>query len=151
MGRGNASIRLKGRNLVNGKIRDFTYNSGAHVEEADVEVVKTNFKYRDGQSAYFENGVTLPLSEYEDKVLFLKSGIDVSVVLFEEEPIDLLIPITVDLEVKSTAGSDKGNTVSGAYKEAIMETGLRIQVPMFVKEGDELKINTETASYVTRV
>jgi elongation factor P len=151
LGRGSATIRIKAKNLENGKIRDFTYNSGAKVEDADVEVVKCDFLYRDSTSAHFSGDVVLPIADYEEKMAYLTKGTEVGILLFEEDPIDLMIPITVELKIKSTSDAIKGNTVTNAYKEAIMETGLRIQVPMFAREGDIIKINTESGNYITRV
>lgn len=151
VGRGGANIKVKARNLKTDKIREFTYNSGAKVADADMEVIKTKFLYRTGHEAHFEEGQVLPIELVADKVDYLKSGTEVSILYFEEEPIDLLIPITVDLKVRKTSAAVVGNTAGNATKEAHLESGLKLQVPLFVNEGDVVRVNTENGSYVTRV
>jgi len=151
MGRGGANIKVRARNLKNSKIREFTYNSGGKVEDANVEVVKTTFLFRTGREARFANKTVLPIGLVEGRVDFLKNGTGVGIVVFEDEPIDLLIPTTVDLKVKKTSPAVAGNTSGNATKEALLESGLKLQVPLFINEGDTVRVNTESGSYVTRV
>ncbi|MFH1896291.1 MAG: elongation factor P [bacterium] len=151
VGRGGANIKVKARNLKTDKIREFTYHSGAKVIDADVEVVKTVFLYRTGKEAHFANKRVLPLELVGSKVDYLKNGVEVGIVCFADEPIDLLIPITVDLKVTRTDSAVAGNTAGNATKEAHLESGLKLQVPLFVSEGDVVRVNTESGSYVTRV
>ncbi len=151
MGRGGATIKVKARNLITDTVREFSYNSGAKVEDADVETVKTKLLYQDGKQAHFDNKVDLPISEIREKVEFLKSGTEITMIFFEGEPIDILIPITVDLKVKRSDPAVAGNTSGNATKEALLESGIRIHVPLFVNEGDTVRVNTESRSYVTRV
>ena len=151
MGRGGATIKIKGRNIKSDKIREFSFHSGAKVEEADVEVEKTQFIFRNGKEAHFTNKQVLPLEITGSKVDYLKSGTEVSIVSFEGEPLDLLIPITVDLKVKKTSSAVAGNTAGTATKEALLDSGLKLQVPLFINEGDLVRVNTDSGTYTTRV
>lgn len=156
VGRGNANIKIKARNLKTGAVLSKTFLSGRSIEEADVKRETARFLYRDNESIYFSKSdskekISLPLVDFQDNLNYLKKTQEIKIIFFEDEPISLELPPHVDLAVKETGPNYKGNTVTGSTKPATLETGLTIQVPMFVKEDDVVRVNTRTGQYVERV
>ncbi len=155
-GKGRAIYRLKLRNLLDGSTADRTYHSGEKVEEAQTSNLEAQYLYAEGDHFVFMNTQTFEQLFIEEKLLgdkkeFLKEGMVVSILMLGEKPIDLTPPTFVELKVVESGVSTKGMTISPQMKSAVLETGLTIGVPAFIKEGDLLKIDTRTGTYVERV
>ncbi len=155
MGRGGAVLKIKLRNLISGNILEKTFQGNDKAEEAETEKKKANFMYKDENEAYFMDNETyeqfsLVLEQIGGKIKFLKEGTDVDILYFDDKPVALDLPIKIDLKVVSTPPGIKGNSVGSVTKIATLETGAEISVPMFIKEGDLIKVNTDTGEYVER-
>lgn len=156
VGRGNASIKVKVRHLLTGAVSERTFVSGAAVEEADVEKVKMQYLYRDAGNAHFMNMSNfeqraLPLTLVEEDLPYLKEGLEVYLFLFEGKPSSVEMPLNVALKVTATEPGFKGDSATTVLKPAVLETGLKLNVPLFVKVGDTVKVDTRTGEYVGRI
>ena len=154
-GKGSAFVRLKMRSLVSGRGLQQVIKSQETVEDINVEHKDVQFLYADNENYHFMDlesyeQFTMPLEGQEDKKLFLKEGDTVQLSFWDERPIDILLAYKIVLTVTQAGIGLKGDTVSGATKAVTMETGLVVRVPLFIKEGDKLLINTETREYVER-
>ena len=154
-GKGAAFVRSKLRNLRNGAIQEKTFRAGEKVGKAQIDNRKMQYLYANGDQHVFmdnENYEQIELSaeqiEYELK--FLRENMEVHIIMYQGETIGIELPNTVVLEVTATEPGIKGDTASGGSKPATVETGLNLQVPFFVNEGDKLVINTSDGSYVSR-
>lgn len=155
IGRGGANIKVKARNLLTGAIVTKSYLSGGRVEEALLTKVEMQYLYNDGVKAYFMDPRTYEQIEIEmevlgDDVKYLVEGETAWVQFWAEKVIGVEIPPSVILTIKETENWVKGNSATNVYKPAITDSGLTIQVPLFVKEGDRVKINTTTGTYTNR-
>ena len=155
-GRGQATIKVKVKNIETGSITILSYSNEQRVEAADVEKRTVQYLYSDEKDVYFMNNedysqFAIPLENIEKELLFLKEGQKVVTMFLDGNPISIELPKSVELEVKDTSDAVSGNTSSGAMKDAIVETGYRVQVPLFIKQGDLLKINTDSGDYVSRI
>lgn len=156
-GRGSAVVTAKIRNLITGSVQTLTFKAGEKLEEADITNVSANFLYRERKKVYFMNSENYEQIELEEdgikeKLNFLREGEKVTVVEFEGNPIDIELSPKVDLKVTRSETGVRGDTASGTvHKLAVLETGYEISVPLFVKEGDIIRVNTETGKYVERV
>jgi len=154
-GKGGAFVRTKIKNLVNGRSVERTFRSGEKCQEANVEERTMQYLYHDGDSLVFmdtESYEQTPISEegVGDAKQFLKENTNVEVLFWNGKPINIDPPQFVELEVTKSDPGLKGDTSSGATKPATLETGAEIQVPLFIKEGDILRIDTRTGEYVER-
>jgi elongation factor P len=154
-GRGSATVKVKVKNLKTGAITIKSYKAGDKVESAEITRENAQYLYSDSEYGYFMNDETfeqysIPLSFIEELVCFLKESEKVVVQKLEDNPIMIEIPKKVELEVKYAEPAVAGNTSSGAMKVATLETGLTINVPLFVKTGDIVIVNTELKEYVGR-
>lgn len=154
-GKGAAFVRSKLRSLRSGNIQEKTFRAGEKVGKAHIENRKMQYLYASGEMHTFmdmESYEQLELNqkqiEYELK--FLKENMEVNVISYETEVLGVSLPNNVELEVTETEPGIKGDTASGGSKPAVMETGLTVQVPFFVNEGDHLIINTSDGKYVSR-
>jgi len=155
-GRGNATIRIKARNLHSGATIEKTFNSGERVQDIQLEYHKVQFLYKNGNLYHFMDMETFEQPSINKEILsesagYLKEGIEVKLTLYENEPLDIELPTTVDLKVTHAEPSIKGNTATGVNKRVIVETGWEFNVPSFVEEGDIIRIDTRTGEYSTRV
>ncbi|MCD6519270.1 MAG: elongation factor P [Anaerolineae bacterium] len=155
-GRGNAFIRTKLRNLRTGATVNRTFLSGDRVQEVRLEHKTVQYLYTDGELYYFMDMETyeqpaLSKEILEDVIPYLKEGITLELELYEGEPIGIELPITVDLEVTDAPPGFAGDTAASATKEVTLETGLKIQAPLFIEAGDVVRVDTRTGEYVTRV
>lgn len=155
-GRGNAIIRTKLRNLRTGATIQQTFLSGDRVEEVRVERRGMQYLYNDGHLYYFMDTETydqigIPAHRLEGQTGYLKEGMDLVVAMYEGEPIEVELPSAVDLQVVETEVAVAGDTATTVLKRAVLETGLEIQVPLFVQAGDIVRVDTRTGEYVTRV
>lgn len=154
-GKGNSLNRTKLRNIKNGKVVSQTYKSGEKVEELDLETKNLNYLYLDGETAYFMDPVTFDQSGINLEVIpggtnYLKEDEKYIVMFYEGEAISVQLPPKMVFEVTETAGADKGNTAGNATKDAVLDTGLTVQVPLFVKTGDKIVVNTEYGEYYSK-
>src|SRR5690625_2642757 len=154
-GKGAAFVRSKLRNLRNGNIQEKTFRAGEKVKRAHIEHKKMQYLYASGDSHAFMDmntyeQIELPASQIEYELDFIKENMSVDIVMFEGEVIGLDLPNNVELEVTETEPGLKGDTVSGGTKAATVETGLVVQVPLFINQGDVLVISTSDGKYVSR-
>ncbi|MCL2281434.1 MAG: elongation factor P [Dehalococcoidia bacterium] len=155
-GKGRAIYRLRLKNLLDASTLDITFHSGEKVDEASISNQEMQYLYKEGDHYVFMNTSTFDQtfvteSQMEDKIHFLKEGMLVNVQLLEDRPIDITIPVFVELAVIETGTAIKTATVTAQNKSAKLETGYSIDVPAFIKEGDMLKIDTRTGAYVERL
>jgi elongation factor P len=148
-------MRTKLKNLIDGSVLEKTFLAGESFEFADIERKKSQYLYKDATDAFFMNNETfeqfsLPFSEVEESLRFLKDDTEVYVTFYEDRPIGVQPPIKVSLQVTETTPGVKGDTATGGSKQATVETGDIVNVPLFVKEGEKIVINTETGEYVSR-
>ena len=149
-------VRVKFRNIRNGTLSDQKLRSEDTVERATLEEKEMQYLYLDGDDYYFMNTesfeqVNITSEALGDSVNYLKPEMTIKVEFYGEEPVGIELPPTVDLKVVDTAPGIKGATASAQVKPATLETGLVIQVPPFVNEGDKVRVNTETGEYQSRV
>jgi len=157
LGRGGAILRTKLKNLISGAIIDMTFKGNERLEEAAISRSKAQFTYADQNAYNFMNmqdfeQFSLPQNRIGREGGFLKEGMEVDVLEWNGKAINISPPIKVELEVTQTEPAVRGNTAQGSVtKPAILATGAKIQVPIFIKEGDIVRVNTETGMYVERV
>lgn len=154
-GKGAAFVRSKLRNLRNGNINEKTFRGGERVKRAQIDNIRMQYLYANGDDHVFMNNETydqieIPGKQIEYELKFLQENMEVHVIQFQGEVLGVQLPITVELEVTETEPGIKGDTASGGSKPATVETGLTVQVPFFVNVGDKLVINTEEGEYVSR-
>jgi len=150
-----ALARVKLRDITAGHTIERTFQSDDKLVRARLDTRSMQYLYQDGDLYYFmdqENFEQIPLnaSQLSDALNYLKEGISAEVSTYKGEIIGVEMPITVDLEVVNTEPGFKGDTATGGSKPATLETGLIIQVPLFVNEGDVIKVDTRTGSYLER-
>jgi len=154
-GRGNASIRVKARNLRTGATLEKTFISGNQVQEARLDYHNVQYLYTDGDFYYFMDNETFEQPGIKSDVLgdaapYLVEGMEVKLTFFESEALDIEIPTSVDLKVIYAEASVKGDTATGVTKKVKTENGLEVQCPNFINEGDVIRVDTRTGAYVTR-
>ena len=156
-GKGPAFVRTKLRSVTSGKVLDNTFSAGNKIEEIRVETSKFQFLYNDGDTYNFMNSddynqITIEKSTLDSPEL-MKEGEIVSISINTEDgmPLSVDMPLSVILEVTHTEPGVKGNTATNATKPATVETGARVNVPLFINEGDKIKIETEKGTYQERV
>ena len=156
-GKGPAFVRTKMKSVTNGKVIDNTFSAGHKIEEVRVETHKFQFLYNDGDTFHFMNTADYSQIELQKAVLdspdLMKEGEVVTVLINTEDssPLSVDLPASVILEVTATEPGIKGNTATNATKPATVETGATVMVPLFINEGDKIKIDTATGSYMERV
>ena len=155
-GRGNAVIRTKVRNLRTGAQFEKTFQSGDRVQDVRVENREMQYLYHDGDLYTFMDSRTYDQTLMDAKLLeeyvnYLKDGMDVAVQMYGDEPLGIEMPTAVELQVVQSDAAVRGDTATGSNKLVTVETGYRVQVPLFVNEGDTIRIDTRTGEYVTRV
>ena len=156
MARGSAQVRMKLQNVRKGDIIERTFQAGTRWPRARVEQRRVQFLYSDDTTYHFMDSETydqfaVNATLLGDDAKFLKENTDVFVSSHENEILGVELPVTVDLVVTHTDPGFAGDTATGAKKAATVETGLVVQVPLFVNEGDTLRVDTRTGEYVTRV
>ena len=154
-GKGAAFVRSKLRNLRTGAVQEKTFRAGEKVAKAHIENRRMQYLYASGdQHVFMDNEsyeqIELSSAQIERELKFLKENMEVHIMTYQSETIGVELPNTVTLEVTETEPGIKGDTASGGTKPATVETGLIVQVPFFVNQGDKLVINTTDGSYVSR-
>jgi len=155
-GRGSAVIRTRLRNLRTGSIINKNFISGDRVQDVSLDHQTVQYLYNDGEMFHFMNTETfeqpaLSRDILKDVMPYLKENTILEIESYEGEPLDIALPITVELKVTEAPPGFAGDTATGATKEVTLETGLRLNVPLFINEGDTLRIDTRTGEYLTRV
>ncbi len=155
-GRGNATIRIKARNLITGATIEKTFNSGERIQDVRLEYHNVQYLYNDGQFYYFMDMETfeqpsVPAELIGDTAGFYKENMEVKLTFYDGKPIDIDLPTTVDLEVTYAEIAVRGDTATGVNKKVTLETGMKVDVPAFVNVGDTIRVDTRTGGYVTRV
>lgn len=155
-GKGSAFIRTKLRNLKTGNSIEFTYKSGEQVDQVSVFVKELQYLYKDGSNFVFMDNSSYEQISLGDSLVgdfgkFLKEGEICQVYMHEDKGLGIKVPKKVKLRVTEADEAVKGNTVSGAKKTVLLETGIKITVPLFIKTGDIISIDPESGEYVERV
>ena len=155
-GKGQAIYKTRLKNLLKGTIIDRNYRSGDSLPSADVQKTNGQYSYRDTTGYVFMDNnsyeqYTLPVESVEEKMRFLREGDTVDILLYNGNVIDMSPPQHVVLLITYTEPAARGNTATNVTKAATVETGAEIQVPAFIREGDKVKVITETGEYVERV
>ena len=155
-GKGQAFTRCKIKNMATGAVLERTYKSGEKLEPADVEERSLQYIYPDGSDFVFMDAVTgeqitVNGEKVGDDSRWLSDGLNVSVTLFKGQPIGLTLPSHVVLQIVNSEPGIKGDTASGATKPATLSTGASINVPLFIQEGEWVKIDTRDGTYLERV
>jgi elongation factor P len=154
-GRGKATIRTKIRDMRSGSILEKTFNSSDRVEDVQLDYRQAQFLYREGDLYTFMDNETYEQPSLSAEVLgtatdFLIEGTSAKLTFYGSEPIDVELPTAVDLEVTEAETALKGDTATGATKLVTTETGLKVQVPLFVEAGNKIRVDTRSGEYVTR-
>ena len=155
-GRGQATIRIKARDLRKGTTLDMTFNSGNKVQDVRLDYHNAQFLYADDRFFYFMDNQTYEQYPVNKDIVgsqaeYLKPNMDVKLMFYGTEALDVELPVTVDLEITRAEPSIRGDTATGVTKKVITETGLEVQVPSFVEQGDTIRVDTRNGEYVTRV
>ena len=156
MGRGGAILKTKLKNLINGSVLEHSLKGSDKMEEADLEKTKANFLYSEGNDYFFMDEsdfeqFSLDKNILGNKVKFLKVGATVNILNFEKKPVAIELPAKIELKVTSAPPGIKGDTAQGGTKAVIVETGASINAPLFINDGDIIRVNTETGEYAERV
>jgi len=156
LGRGGATVRVSARNLENGELKEMTFDSGNKIEEIATIKKQMQYLYKDDKSAFFMDPKTyeqieIDLNVLGDMIFFLKEGSEASVLFWDLQALSVEIAPKVDLEVIETDPGVKGNSATNIYKPAKLENGITIKVPLFIRVGDKVKVDTRTLEYIERV
>lgn len=155
-GRGNATIKIKARNLRSGANIEKTFTSGDRVEDARLDYHNCSYLYNDGDFYHFMDNETYDQPAIKADILgesagFLTEGMECKLTFYNGEPLDIDLPTSVDLKVVYAETAVRGDTATGVTKKVTVETGVTVQCPNFVKEGDTIRVDTRTGEYLTRV
>ncbi|MBL1227845.1 elongation factor P [Enterococcus sp. BWB1-3] len=154
-GKGAAFVRSKLKNLRTGGVQEKTFRAGEKVAKAQIDNRKMHYLYENGESHVFMDletyeQIEIPEEQIQDELKYMLENMELSIIMFGSEILGVDLPNTVTLEVTSTDPNIKGDTSSGGSKPATMETGVVVNVPFFVNQGDRLIVNTADGSYVSR-
>lgn len=155
-GKGQAFNRIKLKNLKTGRVVERTFRSGEKLDIADVDEIKMRFLYREGEDFVFMDESTyeqhtVPLSIVGEKAPWCMEDVEYDIVYYKGEVIDFIPPIFLEMTITETAPGLRGDTSGRVLKPAVTETGAKIQVPIFIEEGEKIKVDTRTGEYVSRV
>ena len=155
-GKGTAIARVKMKSIRDGSVLTLTIPTQQEVEDAQVEYHTCQFQFTDQENYHFMDSESyeqyeIPMKSHEDKKFYLKEGESYDLTFWEGSVIDIKVPYKVVFTVAESENYIKGDTVSGATKPIVTETGLTVRVPLFIKQGEKIRVNTETNEYVERV
>ena len=155
-GRGNASIRIKARNLLSGANIERTFSSGQSVQDVRLDFHNVSYLYSDGELFHFMDNETFDQPALEkdmlgETALYLMPGLEAKLTFYKGKPLDIELPTSVDMKVVEAEMAIRGDTATGVTKKVTTETGLKVQCPNFVNVGDTIRVDTRTGDYVTRV
>ena len=154
-GKGPAFVRIKLKNLRTGAIVEDTYNTNLKVEKAHIDKMPMQYLYQDGNKYVFMNSQTydqieIPEEKLENEKKFLKEGMEITIDFYEGEIIGITLPEKIEFEVLETEPAVKGNTTNNAMKDATIETGFTVKVPLFINQGEKIIISTKDGKYSSR-
>lgn len=154
-GRGSATIRIKARDLRKGTTLEMTFISGNRVQDVRLDYHNAQFLYADDRFFYFMDNQTYEQYPINKGIVgemagFLKPNMDVKLMFYDTEALDMEMPSSVDLLVSRADPSIRGDTATGVTKKVETETGLEVQVPSFIEQGDTIRVDTRTGDYITR-
>lgn len=154
-GRAGAVLRTKLRNLKTGAAAEKTFQGSDKIEEAEITKSKAQFLYREGENYFFMDNATYEQFSLSKSVLgdftnYLIEGTEVTVLIYGTTPINIELPVKMDFKVVEAPPAIRGNTADGGTKQVTLETGIQVNTPLFVKQGDVIRINTETGEYSER-
>ena len=155
-GKGGAFVRTKVKHLISGRVLDRTFRSGEKVDEADVEEKTMQYLYREGDSLVFMDTstydqVNIPVETLGDSLQWLQENLEVGVLFWKGRASNVDLPAFIVAVIPQCEPGLKGDPASGATKPATLETGATVQVPLFIKEGEKIRVDTRSGSYVERV
>ena len=155
-GKGSSFVRTKLKNITTGQAIDITMKAGDSIDIADTSMRNVSYLYRDDNNFYFMDPsnyeqLSLPADIVGVDVQWMKEGVEVQMTFLDDAPLAMQLPRKVDLLITETPPGVKGDTATGGMKQATLETGARVQVPLFLADGDIVRVNTETGTYVERV
>ena len=155
-GKGNAFVRTKLKSITSGKVIDKTWRAGERIEEVRLDAKKMQYLYSDDSAFHFMDmdsfeQIPIPANLMEDVKKFLKESMEIKILFHGNEPIDIEIPPFVVAEIVQTDPGLKGDTATGGSKPATLETGYVLNVPLFVQQGEKVKVDTRSGEYVERV
>ncbi len=154
-GKGSAFMKMKLRNLRTGSLVEETYNTNIKIERARVEKSKMQYLYNDGENYVFMNNETyeqleIPKEKLSNEIKYLKENMEIDLSTYEGEIIGINLPEKVEYEVTETTDATKGNTTNNATKDATIETGYTLRVPLFISQGEHIIVSTIDGKYVSR-
>ncbi len=155
-GKGAAFVRVKMRNLKTGNVQDRTFRGDEKIDQAYVEERKLQYQYNAGEIYHFMDQdnyeeISIPKEAIGEKIKFLKDNLDVQAYFFKVDPLNINLPNFIEFEIIDTEPGIKGDTAKSGTKPAKIETGATVQVPLFINQGDRIKLDTRTGEYVERV
>jgi elongation factor P len=155
-GKGSAFVRTRIKNVKTGRVLDKTFRSGEKVEDVRLEKKQYQFLYREDDSYNFMNNesyeqISITGAAVENASHYLKDGMDVEILFHGTEPLGVEVPIFVELQITKSDPGVRGDTATGVTKPATLETGAEVQVPLFIEEGETIRVDTRTGAYVERV
>ena len=155
MGRGGGTIKVRVRNITNGATIEKSFPNGARVQDVSLDRKKVQYLYKEGQVFYFMDNASyeqfeLPFGIIGDFAPFIKEGLEITLFAIGDKPMYIELPKILDYKVTQTGGASKGNTVGAAQKDALLENGLNVKVPLFIKTGEVIRVDTRSGQYVER-
>ena len=155
MAQSKAVMKVKMRNLLNGAVLDHTFSGSDKAKEADLELRPATFLYKEGTKAVFMDAESFDQFDLAEDRLgtaadFLTENADTEVLMFAGKAVSVQLPFKMDFTIVSCPPGIKGDTATGGTKEAVLETGAKVQVPLFLNAGDRVRVNTQTGEYVER-
>lgn len=155
MGRGSGTIKVKVRNLETGATIEKSYQTGGRVNDVNLERKKVQYLYKDGQCYHFMDMDTFEQLILADRLVgdcgpYLKEGLELILFAIADKPFYIEIPKILEYQITQTGGASRGNTVGAAQKDAVLENGLVVKVPLFIKNGEIIRVDTRTGAYVER-
>jgi elongation factor P len=154
-GKGAAIVKAKLKNLRTGSIAEYSFNAGIKIPTAHVSKITMQYLYNTGDSYSFMNmetyeQVDIDKEQISNEVKYLKEGLEVVLIFFENEMLGIELPEKIDYKITNTEPAIKGNTATNATKDAVIETGMLVRVPLFIEEGEEIIVSTKDGKYVSR-
>lgn len=155
-GKGSAFTRAKMKNVKTLKVIEVTFKSGEQIEEANMEYRKCQYLYNDGSEFHFMDNTSYEQFSINSDIIgdqseYMMDGGEVTVVFVDEQPVGIQLPPKMDFKVIEAPPGEKGDTATGGTKLVTIETGAKVAAPLFIKEGDKIRVNTDTGEYVERV
>lgn len=155
-GKGTAFTRAKIKNIKTHKVMEVTFKSGEHIDEADVQYKRCQYMYTDGTDYNFMDNTNyeqfaLPAEMVGEQADYMMENGEVTLTFVDNAPISVQLPPKMDFKVTDSPPGEKGDTATGGTKQVTIETGAKVNAPLFIKEGDVIRVNTDTGEYVERV